>query len=142
MQGGPDPPATGGTGNPTPMPVPSKNTGRPMLDDDSAAPRPVRRVSPVARALRPVQLRIGILQEQIAFLIARNLYVMRKPGDHAEEPNITGKRAELAEALAELDEVVASLPEKLRADGRVSDTRAAIARLDKALDILSPEPGQ
>ncbi len=111
-----------------------------MLDDDSAAPRPQRRVSPVARALRPVQLRIGILQEQIAFLIARNLYVMRRPGDHGSEPDIAGKRAELAEALAELEAVIETLPERLRTDGRLADTRAAITRLDRALDILGAEP--
>lgn len=111
-----------------------------MLDDDSAAPPPVRRVSPVARALRPVQLRIGLLQEQIAFLIARNLYDMRQPGDRADEPDVAEKRRELAAALAELEAVVAGLPEKLRSDGRLDDTRAAISRLDQALDILSPEP--
>lgn len=113
-----------------------------MLDDDTAAPRSVRRVSPVARALRPVQLRIGILQEQVAFLIARNLYVMRQPGDRIDGTDVTGKRAELVEALAELEATIAALPEKLRSDGRLSDTRAAIARLDKALDILSAEPGR
>jgi hypothetical protein len=114
-----------------------------MLDDDSAAPPPpVRRVSPVARALRPVQLRIGLLQEQIAFLIARNLYDMRQPGDHANEPDVTEKRRELAAALEELEAIFEGLPEKLRSDGRINDTRAAIARLDQALDILSPEPGR
>lgn len=111
-----------------------------MLDDDPAAPRPVRRVSPVARALRPVQLRIGIPQEQIAFLVARNLYVMRQPGEGESRPDVEGKRAELAVALAELDAVVEGLPEKLRSDGRLNDTRAAIARLDRALDILDDQP--
>jgi hypothetical protein len=111
-----------------------------MLDDDSADPRPVRRISPVTRALRPVQLRIGLLQEQIAFLIARNLYDMRQPGDHADGPDVTSKRTELAAILAELTVIVATLPEKLRADGRINDTRAAIARLTEALDILRADP--
>lgn len=108
-----------------------------MLDDDSAAPRPARRISPVARALRPVQLRIGILQEQIAFLIARNLYVMRKPGDAVSSREVSEKRAALAEALDELEAVIGTLPEKLRSDGRLGDTRASITRLDRALDVLS-----
>lgn len=113
-----------------------------MLDDQTAAPRPVRRVSPVARALRPVQLRIGLLQEQIAFLIARNLYDMRQPGDRADAPDVTAKRRELAATIEELETIIAGLPEKLRTDGRISDTRAAIARLDEALDILSFEPSR
>ena len=108
-----------------------------MLDDDTAAPRSIRRVSPVARALRPVQLRIGILQEQVAFLIARNLYVMRQPGNPVGVLDVSEKRQELASTLAELESTIAALPEKLRTDGRLADTRAAITRLDKALDILS-----
>lgn len=108
--------------------------------NDPAAPRPVRRVSPVARALRPVQLRIGLLQEQIAFLIARNLYVLRQPGEEEARPDIAEKRADLATALAELDAAVETLPENLRGDGRLADTRAAIARLHKALDVLEQPP--
>lgn len=107
-----------------------------MLDDDTAAPRPARRISPVARALRPVQLRIGILQEQIAFLIARNLYVMRKPGDAVSAREVSEKKVALAEALSELEAVIGALPDKLRSDGRLADTRAAITRLDRALDVL------
>jgi hypothetical protein len=67
---------------------------------------------------------------------------MRQPGDNVGEADVAGKRAELLEALAELEATIAALPEKLRSDGRLKDTRAAIARLDNALDILSAEPGQ
>lgn len=111
-----------------------------MLDDDTEIPRPARRISPVARALRPVQLRIGKLQEQIAFLVARNLHAMRRPDDRVGAADVVGRRAELAEALADLELTVAELPEALRLDGRISDTRAAITRLDQALDILDADP--
>ncbi len=112
-----------------------------MIDEAATdTPRPTRRVSPVARALRPVQLRIGALQEQIAFLVARNLHAVRRPGDRVAEDDIVAKRQELAMAIAELDATVADLPEKLRGDGRIGDTRAAIARIERALDQLSDEP--
>jgi hypothetical protein len=108
-----------------------------MLDETaSIAPRPTRRISPVARALRPVQLRIGVLQERVAFLVARNLRALRQPGDRVDQAEVALKRHELAEARAELDATVADMPEKLRADGRIGDTRAALARLEHALDML------
>jgi len=113
-----------------------------MLDDTPTTSRPVRRVSPIARALRPVQLRIGLLQEQVAFLVARNLYAMRQPGDGVSSLDVADKRRELAETVVELETTIAGLPQKLRADGRVGDTRAAIARLDRALDILGNGPDQ
>lgn len=112
-----------------------------MIDEAPVSPRPARRVSPVARALRPVQLRIGALQEQIAFLVARNLHALRRPGDRVGAEDIDARRQELAAAIAELDATVADLPEKLRSDGRIGDTRAAIARLDRALDGLEEQLG-
>jgi len=111
-----------------------------MLEEPPA--RPARRISPVARALRPVQLRIGLLQEQIAFLVARNLYAMRQPGDPVAAAEVSDKRRLLAEVLEELDAIIAALPEQLRADGRLNDIRSAITRLDQALDILGDEPSQ
>jgi hypothetical protein len=109
-----------------------------MLDETPA--RPARRISPVARALRPLQLRIGVLQEQTAFLVARNLYAMRQPGDRVGEPEVAEKRRQLAEVLVELETIIGALPQHLRHDGRLGDTRAAITRLDQALDILGDEP--
>lgn len=112
-----------------------------MLDEAPPVP-PTRRVSPVARALRPLQNKVGELQAQIAFLIARNLHSMRQPGDRVGEADVIVKRRALADALIELDAVSASLPSRLRSDGRLADMRAAIARLDEALDILDEEAGQ
>lgn len=112
-----------------------------MLDEAPAVP-PTRRVSPVARALRPLQRTVGELQSEIAFLVARNLYAMRQPGDRVGESEVIEKRRALADALVELEAVVARLPARLRTDSRVGDTRAAIARLDQALDILSEGEGR
>jgi len=112
-----------------------------MLDDIPALP-PARRISPVARALRPVQQQIGALQQEIAFLIARNLYAMRQPSDRVGEAEVAEKRQALAEVVVELEATVATLPEELRHDTRLRDTRAAITRLDQALDILGEEPRQ
>jgi hypothetical protein len=91
------------------------------------------------RALRPLQAKVGALQAQIAFLIARNLHTMRQPSDGVGESDVVAKRRALADALVELEAIVASLPSRLRADGRVADMRAAIARLDQALDILDEQ---
>lgn len=105
--------------------------------DEVPAPSPARRISPVARALRPVQRRIGELQGEIAFLIARNLYAMRQPSDRVGEAEVAQKRVALAEVVAELDTTIERLPDHLRADTRLRDTRAALERLDQALDILN-----
>jgi hypothetical protein len=64
---------------------------------------------------------------------------MRQPGDGVGESDVVSKRRALADALVELEAIVASLPSRLRADGRVADMRAAIARLDQALDILDEQ---
>mgnify|MGYP001194533925 CR=1 FL=1 len=116
----------------------SSTSGRSMLDEAPPVP-PTRRVSPVARALRPLQPKVGALQAQIAFLIACNLHSMRQPSDGVGESDVVAKRRALADALVELEAIVASLPSRLRADGRVADMRAAIARLDQALDILDEQ---
>jgi hypothetical protein len=110
-----------------------------MLEEIPAVP-PARRIGPVARALRPLQQQIGQLQEDVALLIARNLYAMRKPGDRVSQVGVAAKRQALVDALFELDEVAARLPEGLRADSRLSDIRVAVRRLDHALDILNQEP--
>jgi hypothetical protein len=112
-----------------------------MLDEIPALP-PTRRINPVARALRPVQHRIGALQGEIAFLIARNLYAMRQPSDRVGEAEVAEKRQALAEVIVELEATIATLPEGLKRDTRLRDTRAAIERLDQALDILGDEPKQ
>ncbi|MGN6490101.1 MAG: hypothetical protein ACTHLT_20065 [Devosia sp.] len=108
-----------------------------MLDDLSS---PSRRISPAARALRPVQHRIGELQQEIAFLIARNLYAMRQPADRVGEAEVAEKRQALAEVTVELEATITQLPEELRTDHRLRDTRAALERLDHALDILGNSP--
>ena len=126
---------------PPPPPPPRGPPRRPegtLIEEPPA--RPARRISPVARALRPVQMRIGQLQEQIAFLVARNLHAMRQPGETIAMADVAEKRRLLSEVREELETTVETLPLHLRSDGRLGDTRAAIARLDQALDILGDEP--
>lgn len=110
-----------------------------MLDEMPIVPAP-RRVSPVTRALRPLHRKIGVLQGEIAFLIARNLHAMRQPGDRVALAEVATRRLMLAEARTELGQIGSELPERLQSDTRLRDTLAAIERLDSALDILGGPP--
>lgn len=109
-----------------------------MIDEAPIA-RPPRRISPVVRALRPVQQQIGQLQEATAFLVARKLYALRQPGDRVTPDQVSEQRRGLAEILQLFDTTIAELPEKHRTDSRLSDTRAAIDRLSRAIDGLAED---
>jgi hypothetical protein len=110
----------------------------PMIDETSA--RPARRISLVARALRPVQREIGELQEATAFLVARKLYALRQPTEQVSPDDIAAKRESLARILELFDATVQELPEKHRSDTRLDDTRAAIDRLSRVIDDLAGKP--
>lgn len=107
-----------------------------MIDETPV--RPARRISVVARALKPLQRQIGELQDQVAFLVARDRYALRRPGDELTVGEIDEKRKGLAEVAAELDATVNRLPDKHRSDTRLRDVRASLDRLGNALDELMP----
>lgn len=105
-----------------------------MIDETPI--RPARRVSVVARALKPLQQQIGSLQEEVAFLVARDRYAFRRPGDELNLDEIEAKRRGLVDVSAQLAATVDGLPDKHRADTRLRDVRASIERLHGALDGL------
>ncbi|RYE50719.1 MAG: hypothetical protein EOP21_03215 [Hyphomicrobiales bacterium] len=104
---------------------------------DSPFEKPVRRVHPVAKALHPVRRDIGALQEATVFLLARSDYTLRRSGDPVTVDEVEEKRKALLLTQALLDATVDKLPESLRADTRLHDTRAALARLEASLANLA-----
>jgi hypothetical protein len=95
-----------------------------------------RRISLVTRTLRPLQHRIGQLQEAAAFMAARNQFAAKAPDNRVTEGEVAEKRAALAEVAALFDATVSDLPEKLRRDTRLASARLAMSRLDATLADL------
>ena len=106
-----------------------------MTDNKTGTPQP-RRIHPIHRALKPVQDRIGKLNEALAFLGAR---AQRRLDAAAVAREIGCKRALVAETLALFDAAVGQLPEKYLRDTRLADTRAAITRLTRALERIEAQ---
>ena len=106
-----------------------------MTDNKTTLPQP-RRIHPIRKALKPVQDRIGHLNEAAVFLAAR---APRESDCTALSEELTFKRGMLAETRVLFDAAVSELPEKYHRDSRLSDTRAAIERLANALDSIEAQ---
>ena len=113
-----------------------------MIELDPRGTPPVRRMSVVVRALRPLQRDFATLQDRLAFLTAKKLFTLRKDGT-------TEIEAELAECCgfvdrlrAELEAAVETLPPKALADTRVADTRMALDRAEQAIAALARRPSE
>lgn len=104
-------------------------------------PQP-RRISLVTRTLKPVQQRIGQMQEAAAFLAARNHFAAKAPDNSVTAEEVAEKRRELEEIAEMIDASLMTLPVKLRRDSRVFNARLAIGRLDDALARLAEGEAQ
>lgn len=96
-----------------------------------------RRDSPVVRALRPVQTRIGQIQEQAAFLAARQGSASRLPENRITPAEVADKRRSLEDAAKLFDASLTNLAAKHRGDSRIDSTRMAIKRLEDTLKRLA-----
>lgn len=109
-----------------------------MLDDKDP-PHSLRKIHPVTRALKQTQDQIGQLNEATTFMIA---FAQRNSGDLSPlRPAIAENRQRLADATALLETAVSQLPVKHHIDSRLSDTRAALDRIGRALNELDAQLG-
>jgi hypothetical protein len=108
-----------------------------MTEPNLAGAPPIRRVSVVARTLRPLQREIGLLQDRLAFLTAKKMFALRQ-NDCPEIDADLGECSSLIMRLRdEFSVAVKTLPAKALADTRLADTRLALDRAERAILSLA-----